>query len=343
MSVVVLRALGLGDLAAAVPALRGLRAAFPDAPLALAAPAWLTPIAELTGALDRVIPLTGLAASPRGVGPPAVAVNLHGRGPQSHRLLASLRPGRLMAYRTPEHPDGPQWIEEEHEVLRWCRLLAWYGIQSHPGDLALRVPAARAPLRDVTVVHPGSKSPQRRWPAHRFAEVARRLAADGQHVVITGAADERDLALSVGRGAGLPEERVLAGHTGVGELAALVAAARLVVCGDTGMAHLATGYGVPSVVLFGPVPPRLWGPPAGRPQHRALWHPTTHGPPLLEVTVPEVLAAVAAVLSVRPAEARPVEARPVEARPAEVGSPAGTPPVRPDRSATVRAASPGSG
>jgi ADP-heptose:LPS heptosyltransferase len=322
VSVVVLRALGIGDLATAVPALRGLRAAFPDLPLALAAPAWLAPMAELTGAVDRVIPLSGLAALPRGVAPPAVAVNLHGRGPQSHRLLAALRPGRMLAYRTPQYPDGPQWIEEEHEVLRWCRLLSWYGIGAHPGDLALRVPATPAPgaaaagtpAADVTVVHPGSKSPQRRWPAHRFAEVARRLAADGQHVVITGSPDERDLALSVCRDAGLPEERMLAGHTDLGTLAALVASARLVVCGDTGTAHLATGYGVPSVVLFGPVPPRLWGPPANRPQHRALWHPTTHGPPLLEVTVAEVMAAVADVLA-----------------------------VRPDRSTAVRATSPGSG
>ncbi|GAA5183215.1 glycosyltransferase family 9 protein [Rugosimonospora acidiphila] len=314
MSIVVLRALGIGDLATAVPALRGLRAAFPTAPLALAAPAWLAPMAELTGAVDRLIPLSGLAALPRGVAPPAIAVNLHGSGPQSHRLLASLKPQRMLAYRTEEYPDGPQWNEQEHEVLRWCRLLAWYGIEAQPGDLALRPPAARAPMHDVAVVHPGSKSPQRRWPAHRFAEVARRLAAEGQHVVITGSAEERDLALSVCRGAGLPEDRALAGQTDVGGMAALVSAARLVVCGDTGMAHLATGYGVPSVVLFGPVPPSRWGPPANRPQHRALWRPAAHGPALLEINVPEVLAAASEVLS-----------------------------VRPDRSAAVRAVSPRSG
>jgi ADP-heptose:LPS heptosyltransferase len=314
MSVVVLRALGIGDLATAVPALRGLRAAFPATPLALAAPAWLAPVAELTGAVDRMIPLSGLAAPPRGVAPPAVAVNLHGRGPQSHRLLATLGPDRMLAYRTREYPDGPQWIDEEHEVLRWCRLLAWHGIAAHPGDLALRVPAARPPMTDVTIVHPGSKSPQRRWPAHRFAEVARRLSADGHHVVVTGSPDERDLAVSLARHAGLPEDRVLAGRTDIATMAALVTAARLVVCGDTGMAHLATGYGVPSVVLFGPVPPTRWGPPPNRPQHRALWHPTTYSPALLEVGVPEVLAAAAEVLS-----------------------------VRPDRPAVARAASPGSG
>jgi hypothetical protein len=45
------------------------------------------------------------------------------------------------------------------------------------------------------------------------------------------------------------------GRTDVGALAALVAHARLVICGDTGVAHLATAYGNRSVLLFGPMPP----------------------------------------------------------------------------------------
>jgi ADP-heptose:LPS heptosyltransferase len=50
----------------------------------------------------------------------------------------------------------------------------------------------------------------------------------------------------------------------------VVAAAARVVCGDTGVAHLATAVGTPSVALFGPTPPALWGPPPGAPQ-RVLW------------------------------------------------------------------------
>jgi len=73
-----------------------------------------------------------------------------------------------------------------------------------------------------------------------------------------------------------------------------------VVSGDTGIAHLATAYRRPSVVLFGPVPPRRWGPPPDRPYHRAIWHgtraergddpgPAVH-PALLKIRVDEVLA-----------------------------------------------------
>ncbi len=307
--ILVLRALGVGDLATAVPALRGLRAAFPGRELVLAAPAWLTPLADLVGVVDRVLPTDGLAdRPPRPVPPPEVAVNLHGQGPQSHRMLAATRPGRLLAFARPDagHVDGPAWDDDEHEVRRWCRLLHWYGLPADPADLALRRPPAAEVPAGATVLHPGSKIPAKRWPAQRFAVLARALTDRGHQVVLTGSADERDLAGRVARAAGLPPDVVLAGRTDLADLAALVADARLVISGDTGVAHLATGYGTASVVLFGPVPPARWGPPADRPRHRVLgvshWpEPERHRnvpggvgthPTLAAIGVDEVLAAV---------------------------------------------------
>ncbi|WP_446219721.1 glycosyltransferase family 9 protein [Micromonospora sp. IBHARD004] len=306
--ILVLRALGVGDLAAAVPALRGLRAGFPDRELVLAAPAWLAPLADLVGGIDRVLPTDGLGAPAWSTPPPEVAVNLHGRGPQSHRLLAAARPGRLLAFANAGagHADGPEWDHDEHEVRRWCRLLLWYGLPADPADLALLPPPAAAVPAGATVLHPGGKIDAKRWPAERFAALARALTDRGHRVVLTGSADERDLVARVAGAAGLAPEAVLAGRTGLAELAALVAAARLVVSGDTGVAHLATGYGTASVVLFGPVPPTHWGPPPDRPRHRVLdaaggarirrdWtgaHGVGTPPTLAAISVDEVLAAV---------------------------------------------------
>jgi ADP-heptose:LPS heptosyltransferase len=306
--ILVLRALGVGDLVAAVPALRAVRAAFPRRTLALAAPAWLTPLADLIGDVDRLIDVPGLGPyhwpGPR----PELAINLHGRGPQSHRLLASAGAGEMWAFANAEagHRTGPGWHADEHEVDRWCRLLRYYGVPADPDDRSLTVPPVAPGLRGRTVVHPGAKSPTRRWPPERFAAVARALADAGHRVAITGSAAERAVALDVAAAAGLPADTVVAGRTGLGELAGLVAHARLLVSGDTGIAHLATAYGTPSVTLFGPVPPRLWGPPPDRPRHRALWHgtgvdpgdspdPDPH-PALLRITVDEVLAAAGAGL-----------------------------------------------
>jgi ADP-heptose:LPS heptosyltransferase len=289
--ILALRALGIGDLATAVPALRALRAARPGDVIALAAPGWLAPLVELTGAVDRHVPVEGL--SPRPLPPAAWAVNLHGRGPQSHRLLLDSGPGRLLGFACAAagHLDGPEWMSQEHEVSRWCRLLRWYGIPSDPDDLDLLPPApGRVAVPDgATVVHVGAKEDGRRWPADRFAAVAGALAAAGHRVVVTGSPAELPRAARVARRAGLPGTAVYAGRIDLTRLASLVARARLVVSGDTGVAHLATAYRVPSVVMFGPEPPARWGPPAGRPWHRPLWREA--GDHVAAIPVEDVLAA----------------------------------------------------
>jgi ADP-heptose:LPS heptosyltransferase len=300
----VLRALGLGDLLVAVPALRGLRRGLPGHRLVLAAPAGLAPLAGLTGAVDEVVAVGELQPLPP-MRRPAVAVNLHGRGPRSTALLAATRPGLLWTHGA----DGPVWTEQQHEVLRWCRLLDWYGVAADPADLHLTAPDLASPAPGAVVVHPGAAYPSRRWPADRYAAVAAGLTAAGHRVVLTGGPSERDLALGVARTAGLSTADVHAGRTDLAQLAALVAAASLVVCGDTGVAHLATAYRTPSVLLFGPVPPARWGPLAG--PHTVLWRGDGSGDPhggepdpaLLALRVEEVLAAAAARLDSRPVRA----------------------------------------
>lgn len=271
VDVLVLRALGIGDFCTGVPALRGLRTRFAGERITLVAPDWLRPLVGLADAVDDLLPLDARAGLTEPLGPigeVGVAVNLHGRGPESHRLLLATRPSRLLAYACPAagFHDGPRYASDEHEVERWCRLVTWYGGSADPGDLALRVPAEPPLAEGATVVHPGGRSSVR-WPVGRYAEVARTLVALGHDVVVTGSADDHD-AHSVGD---VPGVRNLVGRTGVAELAALVAAARLVVSGDTGVAHLASAYAVPSVVLFDAMDPRRWGPPR-LPRHQVLRH-----------------------------------------------------------------------
>ena len=298
--VVVLRALGLGDLCTAVPALRAIRAAFPNHELVLCAAAWQAALARLAD-VDRVSATAPLGEVAAREAAPDIAINLHGRGPQSTRRLLDLVPRRLIAFRHPVLPEtehAPRWSFDEHEVVRWCRLLEHSGIPADPRDLRLAVPSAEPPVRGAVVVHPGAAQASRRWPVQRWGRVAAGLAAAGHDVRVTGGPDERGLAEDVARTAGLGPEAVLAGRTDLLGLCALVAAARLLVSPDTGVAHLATAFGTPSVVLFGPTPPSLWGPPADRPQHRALWagrtgdnFATAPDPGLLALTVEQVLDA----------------------------------------------------
>ncbi len=305
----VLRALGLGDFVTGLPALGLLRQALPQHRLVLAAPAVFQPLLELGVPVDELLPVGELQPVPADQ-PVDVAIDLHGNGPASRRLLQRLRPARLIGFAHPAGGlTGPTWLAEEHEIIRWQRLIVeGFGLDrelltGQPATLAIpdepmpgELPG-RPEVRDegLTVLQPGAASGARRWPADRFAAVADWLVRRGHRVVVTGTPAERPL---VERLAGATGARPLTG-LGLRRLFGLIARARLVISGDTGVAHVASLYRTPSVVLFGPVAPSRWGPPAGGP-HVVLWHGdgtgNPHGsepdPALLRITVSEVLAGI---------------------------------------------------
>ncbi|MGW1952878.1 glycosyltransferase family 9 protein [Streptomyces sp. NPDC001920] len=312
----VLRALGLGDLLAGVPALRGIRRAFARDHIVLALPPALAEAALATGTVDGVLPAQ---APGRGVPtldhwpgpPPDVAVDLHGNGPESRDALAALGPRRLLAFAAAGDPlagpgpaQPPVWRPDEHERERWCRFLGAYGIAADPDDVRLPPPTAPSPAPGAVLVHPGAESASRRWPAGRYADVVRRLRAAGHRVVVSGGPAEDALVLDLAARTGLPARDVLRGGLPFAELSALVAHAALVVSGDTGPAHLAVSHGTPSVTLFGPVSPRLWGPPRS-PRHVVLWKPGPPGDPhgdapdpqLLRIRADEVVTAAVGLLN----------------------------------------------
>lgn len=271
--ILVLRALGVGDLVTGLPALRALRRAFGGERIVLAAPAVLAPLVALIDAVDELLPTEGLGQLDWHPPPPRLAVNLHGSGPESIFDVLSAGPDEVITHRHPDFPgvQGTEWRTHQHDVDRWCRLLEDHGIRTDRTDLWLPPPAEPSVAPGAVVVHPGASSPARRWPAERFAQVAGELSAAGHQVVVTGSGSEFDLAADVARAGHLSAASVLAGHTDLAGLAALVADARLVVCPDTGVGHLATAYGTPSVLLFGPTPPDEWGPPEDAKQHVVLW------------------------------------------------------------------------
>ena len=302
--VLTLRALGLGDLLTAVPALRGIRNAYPDHHHVLAAPRWLAPIVAMTGSVDEHLPAGPLEPLPPAVHGAEVAVNLHGCGPQSHEMLIATGARRLIAYRHPKvrlTAKSRPWRADEHEVLRWCELLAWEGIEADPLDLGIAPPAGHVPdgLNGATIVHPGAQFPSKQWPAERFAAVVRAELEGGRPVAVTGSASEAPLARHIAGLAGLPEQAVLAGATDLAALARIVARGSRVVAGDTGIVHLATAVGTPSVVLFGPVPPARWRALPPTPAQVALWpgppsdpFASEPSPALLAITVEDVLGAL---------------------------------------------------
>lgn len=117
---------------------------------------------------------------------------------------------------------------------------------------------------DYVVIHPAASCPSKRWPAEKFAQAADRIA-EALHkkvVIVAGAADSR-FGRAV-REAMDHEALDLSGDLSVGELAALLAGAKLLISNDSGPVHIAAALGVPVVAIFGRNQPglsfRRWGP-----------------------------------------------------------------------------------
>ncbi|KIL97377.1 ADP-heptose--lipooligosaccharide heptosyltransferase II [Paramagnetospirillum magnetotacticum MS-1] len=103
--------------------------------------------------------------------------------------------------------------------------------------------------------------PLRRWPYDRYMEVARRLLAEDESlaVIITGVASEKAEAQTLVEATGSDRAVNLAGFTRMEDLIPLYALSKAMVTNDSGPAHFAAPVGLPTLVLFGPETPALYG------------------------------------------------------------------------------------
>ncbi len=110
--------------------------------------------------------------------------------------------------------------------------------------------------RPVVALAPGAVGPSKRWPSTAYAELARRLTAEGLAVWVLGGPDENGLAAEIV--ADTPA-RDLTGNDLRDAILAL-AAAGAAVSNDSGLLHVAAALGTPSIGIFGPTSPWHWAP-----------------------------------------------------------------------------------
>lgn len=153
---------------------------------------------------------------------------------------------------------GPQPLREAELLLR---NLDKVGISSAGAVMALALPESDRALADTMIqkanlgsrpllaLIPGGNRASNRWPADRFAEIARRWVQQEGQVMLLGSRADRELAASIAMALGT-EAANLCGETTLMQTAALLDKASAVVTNDTGPMHLAAALGRPCVVPF---------------------------------------------------------------------------------------------
>jgi heptosyltransferase-2 len=99
----------------------------------------------------------------------------------------------------------------------------------------------------LAALAPGAAHATKRWPVSHWIALGERLAAAGYKLVVVGGPEDRGVAHQIGGTA-----VSAAGEFSLQETGALLARSQVLVSGDTGVMHMATGVGTPVVALFGP-------------------------------------------------------------------------------------------
>ena len=132
-----------------------------------------------------------------------------------------------------------------------------------PADVTFAQKLAPSGTRKI-LLHPGSRSPSRIWPALRFAAVCDRLQDElDLQVFVTAGPGEQALVAQI-RSYAKTHLIALEQQLTVGQFAALVAQFDLFLCHDSGPMHVAAAVGTPLVALFGSQNLTIWRPLSDR-------------------------------------------------------------------------------
>jgi ADP-heptose:LPS heptosyltransferase len=284
-----------GDAVLMTPALRALRAQFPQAEIHVLVPEEVTPLLQHLPWLTKVWPMprrrgqaslgetwpliralrrerfdrsVDFAGNDRG----AILSFLIGA---NHRLGWAERGGffgRKFFYTDRVVPQKPL----PHETFRLVKLLSGWQVPPPPSleaeihaDPGLNEAARKLlPDNDAIVVHVASSQPKKEWPLAHWAEFYRLATAAGHRLVFTTARGERETALMAELKRLVPGAPILPLIPELPLFLAVLARAKAFVSGDTGPLHFAAGLGVPTISLFGPTSPARWAPVGTK--HQAL-------------------------------------------------------------------------
>jgi heptosyltransferase-2 len=284
----------IGDAVMTMPALRALRRANPGARITLLVKPWVSPLFENDPSVDSLVHYTD---EHRGIiGKLKLAREIRRQGFCEAVLFQNAIDAAIVAFLAgiPERigysRDGRRLLltkaipwdrksENVHHIEYYLTLLKKAGFpveKSLPWiylTLEERVKARerlKALKRPLVAINPGATyGSSKRWHPERFAEVAWKIINElGGGVVILGGPSEVSIAKEIAGllaaadtlHAGDPRHLVLAGQTGLRDLAAVISESDILVTNDSGPMHVGYAVGTPVVAIFGSTSPEATGP-----------------------------------------------------------------------------------
>lgn len=265
----------LGDVLLTTPLIRSIRQAWPDAEIDALV------FADTVAMLDGNPDLNSVVAMPQ---PASVrdSLALVAKLWRRYDLAVSTQPGdrpTFFAIIAGRKRVGPvqsrlsgrifrlffdRWLQFEgthHRVKENLQLAEVMGIAPAAQMVtpSASLSASIAPQRDYAVIHAAPFFHYKQWHRDGWREIARYLAGHGLDLIASGgpAAQERAYLDDIWNGVSI---RRMDGRLSWPELSSLLARARVYVGPDTSVTHLAAAAGCPTVALYGPTNPQIWGP-----------------------------------------------------------------------------------
>jgi ADP-heptose:LPS heptosyltransferase len=299
--IAVFRALQLGDMLCAIPAIKALRYAYPDAEILLVGLPWAKSLTErFDNYFNGFINFPGYPGLPEQPLNPAafteflatvqnqkfdLAIQIQGNGSVINPMVEIFGAKYTAGYSKEGHyaPDNGLFMpypEHGHEIERHLSLMAFLGIESQSTELEFPLSVNDYNALDelnldiapkgYVCIHPGSRGAWRQWPVQYFASLADYCIEQGFKAVITGTKDEADIIHAVI--SHMRHEPInTAGKTTMGAVGVLIQNAAMLISNCTGVSHIAAAYKTPSIVISMDGEPERWGPMDKRVHRTINW------------------------------------------------------------------------
>jgi heptosyltransferase-2 len=278
-TIVIIRLGRMGDVTLTAPTIKNLRLMYPESKILFITREMYKPLAEILPGVNRVLTFPDEGryfdliklCSAIDEYEPRLVVDLHKNFRSFHLATLTKAPYRVVYHK--RRKERLAAVHEKKFLSPVPHTIDLYNtvLDELNGEKMSRLPDlnlpdevlnGRLPAREAVAIVPGASSPVKAWPAERFAQLAERIIYDFKiPVMLFLGGQEKSLESEF---QSLPEEHLTVYHNHpLVDIAALLSHCRMTITNDSGLMHVSSSVGTPTVALFGPTHEQLGFYPLG--------------------------------------------------------------------------------